>query len=279
MIGQPFEWLRRCGAEALTLSGLVLAVLLTPGATRPAAAQFGWFGSSEASPEDVQDTIASHGFRLIGPLYRNGRVYVADVVDRRQRRERLVIAAESGQIVQRFFVDVARPDRTVPDAPSNFRRPPSSDDSFFSHLTRGWDDSPPPRPPIGLADPDGGFGVPRAEPPPRQRPRQEPRVVTRTDVAPVTATPLPPPTVPAPTRKPEASQATLPATAPQPAPPSSTRATTVVIDPLRIPGTRKPDEAKPPAAIAAGKPADQPSTQAKPAEPPKSADVPVAPLD
>jgi hypothetical protein len=266
------------------IAGLFALALIGLGGTTPARAQFSWFGPSEASPQDVYDTIADNGFRLVGPLYRDGRVYVADVIDRRQRRERLIVSAESGQIVQRFFVDAGASDRRQALA-ERARPQPRDDDSFFSRLTRGWDDQPPPRPPVSLPrQPDQDLVQPSVVLP-RAKPRSEPRVVTRTDVAPVTAAPLAPVPGPTPDKKSDTAakkpDATPGAAAPNPAdatPAGAGHATTVVNDPLRIPGSRKPDEAKPAAAaaVATAKPAEAPPVKPAPAKP---ADVPVAPLD
>jgi hypothetical protein len=278
-------------------SVLAAAFLIGGLSATPARAQFSFFGPSEVSPQDIYDTVAEHGFRLIGPLYRNGRVYLADVIDRRQRRERLVIAAENGQIVQRFLVDIgggAGPRGPVPQVA------PPRDDSFFSHLTRGWDDEPPPRPPLGLDNGGDRVQVPAPTAPAAAPRRREPRVVTRTEgtVPPpgsVTSSPLP---VPAPQpakpdagKKPDAT-ASAPANAPDqtgtPAPadtpPASGRGTTVSTDPLRIPGNRQPDAAKPTSAASVASKAPTPApaapaTPPKPAAPARSNDVPVAPLD
>lgn len=276
---------RRHGRTAWLRRSAMAAILLGLGATSPARAQFNFFGTREASPEDVSDTIAEHGFRLVGPLYRNGRVYLADVLDRRQRRERLVISAENGQIVQRFLVDVG-PER---QPPAYVSRAAPRDDSFFSHLTRGWDDGPPPRPPAGL---DGPEGLPPVVAPSAPRPRPQPRVVTRTEAPPaaVTATPLPSATAvaPAPAQgavaKPEVVTVPSANGAPSGAstPSSSVRGASVSTDPLRIPGTRKIEDApKPaPAAVAASKAPDPTPAPAKPATAPSvPKDVPVAPLD
>ena len=278
---------RRHGRTGQLSRGTILAsaLLLGLGALTPARAQFNFFGAREVSAEDVSETIADHGFRLVGPLYRNGRVYLADVIDRRQRRERLVISAENGQIVQRFMVDVG-PERRPPAYVS---RAAPQDDSFFSHLTRGWDDAPPPRPPLGLDAPER---LPSAIAPAQPRLRPQPRIVTRTDPgpAPVTSSPLPPPSsvVPGPTpqtpaaSKPEtvAVPTTASTTASTP-PASNVRGTSVSTDPLRIPGARKAEEAKatPAAAVATKAPDPTPApAKPKPAAP-ATADVPVAPLD
>ena len=254
------------------LGGALVAILCMAAAPSPASAQFGLFGQSGASPQDVYDTVASHGFRMAGPLYRNGNVYVADVFDRRRRRERLIISADSGEIMQRFFVDVAAAPRAV--------APPGNED-FFSRLVRGWGDDAPPRPPAGL-DTDNEAVMPLAPVPlPRREPRPrpiEPRIVTRTEEAPITSSPLPAParapTPPASASLPPKPAPGAPDQTPGPTPPTSTRATTVVNDPLRIPGERDATAPKA-AAVAVTKPTPPPVKlpTAKPA------DVPVAPLD
>ena len=53
----------------------------------------------------VRRSITDRGFRVLAPLRRNGSVFVADVVDQRGRRERLIVAAADAQILQRFLVD------------------------------------------------------------------------------------------------------------------------------------------------------------------------------
>ncbi len=61
-------------------------------------------------PRQVRRSIADQGFRVLSPLRRNGSVFVADVLDRRGRHERLIVAAADAQILQRFYLD----DRAVP---------------------------------------------------------------------------------------------------------------------------------------------------------------------
>jgi hypothetical protein len=99
--GRPgIKWARqgRRIAMAATVSGL-LALAVVPTAAQ--AQIFGMFGWSLA-PGQVQHMIASQGYRLAGPLYRNGRVYVADVVDDRGVRQRLIVDAFSGDVLQAF---------------------------------------------------------------------------------------------------------------------------------------------------------------------------------
>jgi hypothetical protein len=91
----------RCGhriAVAASFSGF-LALAAMP--TTAQAQIFGMFGWS-LPPGQVQHMIASQGFRLAGPLFRNGRVYVVDVVDDRGVRQRLIIDAFSGDVLQAF---------------------------------------------------------------------------------------------------------------------------------------------------------------------------------
>ena len=62
----------------------------------------GWGGMG---PGEISQSIAQRGFRIIAPLRRNGNVFVADVVDRRGRRERLIVASGDAEILQRSFLD------------------------------------------------------------------------------------------------------------------------------------------------------------------------------
>ena len=261
-----------------------LCLLATP---LPAAAQLGWFSNGDSSSQDAYDTIASHGFRLVGPLMQNRDVYIADVIDRRQRRERLIISRDDGRILQRYLVDLSGDGGPARLSPPRRARP---DSDFFSRLVRGFGDDAPMRPPADIDQPDRRDAVepspPRAPRPTKVRPSDiEPRVATRRDDAPITARPLTPEPSPAPTRAaPSAPTATatpatpvpaekpqvVPAPAPTPSPPP-TRATVVTTDPLRIPGVKEKEPTKP-AGVVAAKPA-------VPAKPAASGDVPVAPLD
>ena len=281
------------------LPGLGLAALCWSAAVQPAAAQFSWFGQGEVSSSDVYDTISSHGFRLAGPLMQNRDVYVADVIDHRQRRQRLIISRSNGRILQRFLVDVGHPGpyAALPGTPDGGALPTRrrSEPDFFSRLAHGFgDDGPPPRPPADIDNPDRDREdaveprLPRQDRLARPRPADiEPRLATRRDDAPVTARPLTPepqpmqptpaPSRPAPAPAPAASiekSAPVQQIAPTPAPaasPPPARATVVTTDPLRIPGIKEPEKTKPTV------------TTAKVIEPikpgPKATDVPVAPLD
>ncbi len=55
-----------------------------------------------ASPNEIAERLRAEGFVLVGPLHRNDTVYLADVNAGPAGRERLVIDAWSGEILQRF---------------------------------------------------------------------------------------------------------------------------------------------------------------------------------
>ena len=76
----------------------------------------GWGGGSWGNLRsvDIGQAVAQQGFRIIAPMRRAGPVFVADVLDRRGRRERLVVAAADGQILQRFYLDDPRLPGHVP---------------------------------------------------------------------------------------------------------------------------------------------------------------------
>lgn len=282
---------RRSSRVAVRLLPLGLAILIGLACPQTASAQFGFFGQDGISAQDAYDTIAAHGFRLAGPMMRNSDVYIADVVDRRQRRERLIISRRSGQIVQRFMVDMINhgPYAALSGSPSGGalpRRPVAKADSgFFSRMVRGWSDDDPPRPP---ADVDSDAVAPRTLPRQQRisRPRlpdTEPRVATRRDDAPITAKPLAPAPAPLPdatasvsTGSPQAPQAAAPAT------PPPARATVVSTDPLRIPGVKEREAPKVSETAVASKPVTPAAVEPTPvaaSKAPPSGDVPVAPLD
>ncbi len=133
-------------AAAVLALGLGAAVL--PGA---AQAQFfgGWGGWDNGGtwdglpPQQVRRSIVERGFRVLAPLRRNGSVFVADVIDGRGRRERLIVAAADAQILQRFLIDDGRggdpgrgfdedrslvPPADIPEAGRRLARPVERDD-------------------------------------------------------------------------------------------------------------------------------------------------------
>ena len=125
--------------------GLGFAVAALP---QPAAAQVfgGWGGwpnggfwvnggnGDGLQPRQVRRSIADQGFRVISPMRRNGSVFVADVLDRRGRHERLIVAAADAQILQRFYLD----DSPGPNAaPREAVQQPSFASRFFGDTEPG----------------------------------------------------------------------------------------------------------------------------------------------
>jgi|SRR5579872_4751257 len=98
----PFEFAfaRKPLATALIIGGFL--ALSAPAAH---AQFFNFFFHNEGlDPGDVQSMLEDRGLALTRPLHRNGGVYVADVEGPRGMRQRLIIDAESGRIVQRFRI-------------------------------------------------------------------------------------------------------------------------------------------------------------------------------
>jgi hypothetical protein len=92
-------------------AALILATWALLGVASQAQAQ--WFNLGFGlRPEQVEREIVAGGYQLTGPVTRNGNVYLADVVDQRGVRERFVVDASSGRLLQRFR---GKPARTVAD--------------------------------------------------------------------------------------------------------------------------------------------------------------------
>ncbi|MBV8103309.1 MAG: hypothetical protein JO223_01540 [Hyphomicrobiales bacterium] len=131
------------------LARLALAALTTLAAAAAANAQWfpppsaaspyeyvQWFPPiGAASPQEIAERLRAEGFVLVGPLHRNDTVYLADVNAGPGGRERLVIDAWSGEILQRI---VAR---------SPYSRPGGG-----YVIERGEFDSPPPLAPPPARD-------------------------------------------------------------------------------------------------------------------------------
>ena len=262
MRGPAWDGVRR------TARRVVPAIIIGFGlaGAQPAAAQFFGFGDGWAGgwggghwgglrANDVGRAIADQGFRMISPLRRNGSVFVADVVDRRGRRERLIVAAADAQILQRFYLD----DPRLPGFVPRNRMARGSDETNWENRN----DVVPPasiprssrRPSLG-ADQDqsldgnrqgDGLGQDDSAEPQRVRPvqkapRQRPRVVDRTPDA-TSAAPHDAPTA-------------MPAR-PQPKPSEATR------DPAAAaPVNERPVETAPKVAARPPEPASTPSAPA-----------------
>ena len=74
-----------------------------------------------APPSEIAQRLRAQGFILAGPLYRRNSVYVVDVSAGPEGRERLIVDAWSGEILQRF---VARGGRWRPEFGGEFGEPP-----------------------------------------------------------------------------------------------------------------------------------------------------------
>ncbi len=109
------------------------------------AAQAQWFNMDSSLPAtQVERMVQASGYRLTGPVIRNGPVYLADVLGREDDPERLVIDADSGQLLQRY--------RT----PARQRR----------FVANDWSGQPRPRPSGGWFDRQDDFAPPRRQQPP-----------------------------------------------------------------------------------------------------------------
>jgi hypothetical protein len=99
MAGPRAGWSPRHRALAAIALSSFLGIVAVP--TVAQAQLFGLWGWS-MRPGQVERVIQSQGFRLTGPLYRNGRVYVADVLDERGVHQRLIVDAYTGDVLQAF---------------------------------------------------------------------------------------------------------------------------------------------------------------------------------
>ena len=297
----------RFAASAVVGFGLTVAAI-------PAQAQFfGFWGARTfsygpayapgLSPGEIVGIVADEGMRLVSRPYRNRNVYVVDAQDRRGWQHRLIIDANSGQIVQSFGQGQNLPQRLARPEPP---------------LTSGPDQR------YARAVPEAPYVVPgiggEDQPLTRARPKavRKPPVVART---PIETRPLEPPaaaplvpiapetsTAPVkPVKKPPAVARTpieavpleappakkiIPQMLPGYAPPTAVEAplkaapSPVVAAPLTPPETPvRAREVEPAAAAAPAKPAvnDVPVAPLYDAPAPAPAgkvnDVPVAPLD
>lgn len=113
------------GTRAGRLAALGIAAGLLVSIPGSAQAQFfGWLNPPTAGPsrsamippKQIYRRLAGRGYRIRGRLHRNGRVYLADVIDRWGRAMRLVIDAYHGNILQRFATAPPRPAVSSPQA-------------------------------------------------------------------------------------------------------------------------------------------------------------------
>lgn len=244
-----------------------------------------WLPFGAAPPREIVQRLRAEGYVLVGPLRRRDTVYLADVVGGPVGRERLVIDAWSGEILQRF---VARPGGFAPEGgefsePPPLGPPPPRD---FREGNYGYG-----------AGQQGGFEAPPpgvSTPPPKTRPRPRPAATARKSAEPRRATPAMPTAEPAPlqntgTGSPAAAPAqATPSAPPTAASPPNAPANPNVSEPARAEPS-PPKAAAEPATESQSKPAAAPASpaEAKQAMPPASAekpekkvnDLPVNPLD
>lgn len=279
------------------------AVIALGGAALPSVAHAQWFWDNGLSADDAARAAMARGYRVLARPMRNDDVYVADVVDRRGMHQRLIIAADSGRILQRIMLEDPRvvrryADPSIPPGPIPPGRIPNEtrQPGVLSRLF-GNDDAAPSPPPAIESRP---FVEPERPVRRARRPRvveQAPETVHQTPVesaplappsAPATILPkavAPPPVVhraPAQASLPPASE-TPPVTRSVPAPavatpapaPSDKPTRSISTNPLAIPGSREQDEKQQPhpSTAEATKPAP------KAAAPATKPSVPVAPLE
>ena len=228
------------------------AILLALSPSAKAQGLFSFFGGGP-SPYDIERQLDASGYTMTGPMVRRGDAYVVDVVAGRNDFERLVIAVDTGRIIERFRV-----------------RPPRWREADQRDWGQGESDSwgsPAPRPPVGLDSPDT-----RAEPPVWSRNQ----IVRGEDAA------KPPDQIKKPKPKsPDAkrtsappaavAKATNPPASDKPAEPAATPA--VVTPPVATAPVAKPANPPPPSPAAT---ADAPASVVAAKSPPP-AETPVAP--
>ena len=233
----------------------VTAFALVPSAD----AQWFPFGPGAAPPGEIVQRLRAEGYVLVRPLERRDTVYLAEVTGGPAGRERLVIDAWSGEILQRF---VARrgsewPGGYVPEggefnAPPPLGPPPARD---FREGNYGY----------GSAGPPGGF-----EAPPRARARSRPGATARKGGEPKQTVPAGPAAQPA---EPQNARTGSPGAAPAAAAPTGAAgAPATAASPPAAPANAiatEPAKAEPSPANASSKPTKeaQPMPDAAPSSP------------
>jgi hypothetical protein len=140
----------RASVAALALA----ASFLSLGATSAKAQFFFSWGDRAVSPMQVERMVEASGYRLTGPVIRNGPVYLANVLGRENDRERLVIDARDGRLLQRYSAEARRQYAADGDWAS---RPRVRDYTFDGDFERD-DGFSAPRPPADVYS-DSGNGL------------------------------------------------------------------------------------------------------------------------
>lgn len=281
------------------LAALALAAgLMTLGATSADAQWFRWPRWDAALPAvEVERLLEESGYRLTGPVYRNGPVYVANVLGRGADAERLIIDAHDGRLLQRYALAPARRAAVVAgDWASPRARVSPDDDAWLDND----DDANAPRPPAALygESSSASLHLPPPDPAPPLHAPQTDQVARADNSASSPYVILAPPAAPhepaleKPRPKPQARHRK-----PEPTPVASPAAAPASIDAKATPGApaaaatpAAPAQPQADAAAAAASrvadtkaaPAPEVIAPAPAAPPPKAAkpnDVPVAPLE
>jgi hypothetical protein len=262
----------------LPLKSLVIASGLLAVSAPAAHAQFFnfIFGNGGLQSDDIESMLQDRGLELMGPLHRNGTVYIADVEGPRGGQFRLIIDARDGRIVQRFRMGQRRyeADLGLPRPPAEVGQDgttssaigaPPAVITFGDSAVHGDDNS------NGMPARTGDESI-KAKP----KPQAKHKKIELTPVA------TPSPSAPAPTTQPLANTAPAsqpaastptptPPVAPQAAPPAPSK------PPVQAEASPAPAEAKA-AAVAPAAPSPPPAPAPQKLKPAIN-DVPVNPLD
>jgi hypothetical protein len=109
--------LRRAPLPALALAGALLAASAPPAHAEFFSFLFG--GDDSMRGEDVVSMLQDRGLELLGPVHRNGRVYIVDVRTPRGVAQRLIIDANDGRVLQRFRFGPPRYEAAMPRPPND----------------------------------------------------------------------------------------------------------------------------------------------------------------
>jgi len=237
--------LRQLATRAALMAGAAFA--LVPSADAQ------WLPFAPAPPREIAQRLQAEGYVLVGPLRRRDTVYLADVAGGPFGRERLVIDAWSGEILQRF---AERRGGFVPEGgefsgPPPLGPPPPQD---FREGNYGYGPGGP-----------GGFEPPPGRPP-RAKPRSRSTATARKEVKPTTPAEQHVAPLNAGTGSPAAGPSEAPAAAPAPA--ATAAPATGASPPPANPGASGPAQPEP-SPNAAAEPAKeaQPKLDAGPSAP------------